>query len=123
MVLLERVDRKPAGFITITDIPTGKTLFEGNVRSCVHCGFIWTYRPGSGILRGFCKNCVGHLCGKPKCFNCYPKEQQIEDIEAIARGNRAAIEAAVRQQNLREQIHQYLKKKRRVGEDRRLMSN
>lgn len=123
MVMLERVDRHPAGIITITDRETGNIVREGMLRTCVHCGFIWTHRPGSGILRGFCQNCSGFSCGKQQCWNCYPKEQQIEDLEAVARRNRASIEAAVRQQNLREQVSQYLRKKRRVGEDRRLMSN
>lgn len=123
MVMLERADRHETGIITITDRVTGKMISEGNVRTCCHCGFIWKHKPGSGILRGYCQKCDAFSCGKQSCWDCYPKEQQIEDMEAVVRGNRASIEAAVRRQNHREQIYQYLTKKRRVGEDRRLMSN
>lgn len=114
MVYLRHVDRRPAGFITVTGLD-GKTLFEGGLRQCIHCQFTWTHKPGSGIVRGFCLLCGGHVCGKPQCDTCYHKEKQIEDTEAIARGNRASINAAVRRQALREQIAGYLKKKPRKG--------
>lgn len=92
------------GLILVTDIQSGKTLFEGYVRQCVHCQNTWTYRPGSGIARGFCRRCSGHTCGQPKCETCYHKEKRIEDMEAIYLMNKRAIEAAVRQQILREAI-------------------
>ena len=104
MTLLHQVARREAGYLLITDKITGKTLFEAGLRQCVHCQYTWQYRTGSGLLRGFCRNCMGHTCGRAACDNCYHKEQQIEDIEAVVLMNRHAIEAAIRQQALREQI-------------------
>lgn len=40
---------------------------EGEQRQCVHCQFCWTYRPGSGITRGYCLRHDGWLCGRPEC--------------------------------------------------------
>src|SRR5262249_2008331 len=40
---------------------------EGEGRQCVHCQFMWEYRPGSGIRRGFCLRCNGWLCGREVC--------------------------------------------------------
>lgn len=92
------------GVLTITDIDTGERLFEGYLRQCMHCQYTWTYKPGSGIRRGFCVNCNGFICGKPRCDTCYHKEKQVEDLEAIYLKNKRAIEAAVRQHDLRELI-------------------
>ncbi len=92
------------GLLTVTDFHSGKTLFEGYLRQCVHCQYTWTYKPGSGTRRGFCVVCNGFICGKPRCDTCYHKEKQIEDIEAIFLANKKAIEAAVRQHDLRELI-------------------
>ncbi len=90
----------------------GKVIFESFVRQCIHCQYTWTHKPGSGILRGFCKRCNGSLCGRDRCFTCYHKEKQIEDLEAIGWANKRAIEAAVRHLQLREDIYSYLSKKR-----------
>lgn len=104
MVMLRTVDRRPAGFLTVVDSLTGKVLMEAGLRQCVHCQYTWTYRPGSGILRGFCFRCDGHTCGGVACMDCYPKEQRVDDMEAVAWQNRRAIEAAVRVNNLRETL-------------------
>lgn len=101
VVLLQFGTRdQSAGDILVIDTVNGKQLFEGTLRQCVHCQFTWTYQPGSGQRRGFCRRCNGHLCGKRACLaNCYHYEQRVEDIENIALGNRKAIEAAVRRQS------------------------
>ncbi len=105
MVLLRHGrERDSQGIIIVTCLDTGKTLYEGYVRQCIHCQYTWEYKPGSGIERGFCTNCDGHTCGRVACDSCYHKEKRIEDMEALERMNRAAIEAAVRQQELRELI-------------------
>lgn len=111
MVLLQHVSRRPHGFHTLVDRDDGKRLWEGEVKQCIHCQYTWPHVPGSGRLFGFCMKCNGLTCGKDKCDTCYHNEKQIEDIEALARRNRASIEAAVRQQALREQIYTYLRKK------------
>jgi hypothetical protein len=103
-LLKNGLQQSSQGILLITDIESGKTLFEGYLRQCIHCQNTWTYTPGSGIQRGFCKRCNGHLCGRSQCDTCYHKEKQIEDIEAIYRRNRAAIEAGVRQRILWEAI-------------------
>lgn len=110
MTLLQRVSNRPHGFLTITDVD-GKLLFESEVKQCVHCQYTWRHVPGSGRLFGFCMKCNAWTCGKVKCDTCYHKEKYIEDLEAVARRNKASIEAAVRQQDLRERIYTYLKKK------------
>src|SRR3990167_2127897 len=89
--------RAAKGFLTLTDRETGAKLFEGDMRQCCHCQAIWTHKPGSGKLRGFCGRCHGHLCGKRTCMtNCYPAEQQLDDSEAVYFRNKRAIEAAYR---------------------------
>ncbi len=94
------VDRQSAGEILILDRETGKRLFEGPLRQCIHCQFTWIYRPGSGYLSGWCRNCNGFICSeKASCMNCYHKEQRVEDIEDIAFANKRSIEAAVRRRN------------------------
>jgi hypothetical protein len=40
---------------------------EGEGRQCVHCGYSWEYRPGSGIPRGYCLKCDGYLCARHEC--------------------------------------------------------
>ena len=109
MVMLKEVSRRPAGFILVTDIDTGKRIFEGEVRQCIHCQYTWRHVPGSGVRRGWCMRCNGFTCGRARCDTCYHKEKQIEDMEAVGRRNRAAINALVRQQALRERIHQFLR--------------
>lgn len=104
MVLLHNVSHHPIGELLVTDRFDGKVLDEGYLRQCVHCQYTWTHRPGSGILRGFCMNCMGHTCGRKACDTCYPKEQRIEDMEAVYLRNKHAVEAAVRIQALRERL-------------------
>ena len=97
--------RAAKGIITYTDLQDGKKLFEGDMRQCVHCQMIWTYKPGSGKLRGFCGKCNGHVCGKKACMEgCYPAEQRIEDAEAIFFRNKRVIEAAIQRQNWLESL-------------------
>jgi len=105
VVYLQQVSRQNAGEVLWTSLADGNKLFEGFVRQCKHCQFTWTYKPGSGRVASYCKNCDGFICHKPSCQNfCYPAEQFVEDVEAIERGNRAAIEALVRKQQWREAI-------------------
>ena len=107
MTFLQHVlpGRAAKGFILYTDQLDGTKLFEGDLRQCCHCQKIWTYKPGSGILRGFCQKCNGHVCGKHTCMTfCYPAEQQLDDLEALERRNRRAIEAAVRHRTWLESI-------------------
>ena len=40
---------------------------EGETHMCVHCQTMWTYKPGSGIQRGYCLNCGGFICGRQEC--------------------------------------------------------
>lgn len=60
----------------------GGELVEGATLSCCHCQHTWILKKGSGKVRGFCTNCMGYTCGNPKCFECVPSEQRIENIEA-----------------------------------------
>jgi hypothetical protein len=102
--MLKQVSRQSAGEIRVLDRETGKLLFEGSLRQCIHCQFTWTYRQGSGHLSGFCFKCNGFICHKLACQECYHKERRVEDIENVAFRNKQAIEAAVRQQAWRERV-------------------
>lgn len=56
---------------------------------CAHCNSTWVTRSGSGIERGFCFACNGHLCGAPGCFTHPDRLSEnrwaFEMIEPIAR--------------------------------------
>lgn len=55
---------RASGFALTGD---GKTvLYE--MRQCVHCEYMWEYKPGSGITRGFCMSCHGLLCMRAECI-------------------------------------------------------
>ncbi len=109
VILKHGLERHSQGTLLITDLHSGEKLFEGYVRQCVHCQNTWTYRPGSGIRRAMCDRCNGHTCGRPSCDTCYHKERRIEDLEALGRMNRAAIEALVRHIELQERIDDAVK--------------
>ena len=106
MTLLKVTAPKNAGRYTLTDRFTGELLYESDLLQCGHCQHTWRYRVGSGILRGFCRVCMRHRCMRPGCpEKCYTFEQRTQDLEDIERRNRGSIEAAVRQQELREHIY------------------
>ena len=69
---------KPAGFIVIDGVTVADTL------QCVHCQAHWVPMKGSGIVRGFCMNCMGPVCGK-KCATCTPIKKRIEQAEKRGR--------------------------------------
>lgn len=69
-----------AGLIVVSDPGSDKPMLEAKTLQCVHCGGHWIPRPGSGILRGFCMNCSGPICG-PGCAKCVPTEQYLENME------------------------------------------
>jgi hypothetical protein len=56
----------PAGYFE-TATEQGQRV-EGETRQCCHCQFIWEYKPGSGIRRGWCLKHNGFLCGREECF-------------------------------------------------------
>jgi len=62
------------GAIIIDGIQTASTL------CCVHCGAHWVPQPGSGTVRGFCRNCMGPVCG-PRCRECVPMGKWLDTIE------------------------------------------
>lgn len=67
---------RAAGLVTVF----GDTVSEVPTLRCVHCGGHWMIRPGSGITRGFCQNCMGPVCG-PGCADCVPVELYLENVE------------------------------------------
>ena len=40
---------------------------EGESRQCIHCLYVWEYKPGSGDRRGWCLKHNGFLCARPEC--------------------------------------------------------
>ena len=92
------------GIEIVTNIDTGKTVFESDLHQCCHCQHTWRYQPGSGIRRGFCYRCNGVTCGQGACDTCYPHEQQLEDLEAIGNRTKRMIEARIRQLAQRERL-------------------
>jgi hypothetical protein len=73
--------RRPAGFVFDDRGEAGET------RQCVHCGKHWhsslrvklPHEPK--VVRGFCMNCNGHVCGDPGCIDCVAAEAKLEIIE------------------------------------------
>lgn len=56
---------------------------------CAHCHVAWQTMPGSGIERGWCLACNGHLCGNRECFT-HPDRKadfrwMFEQLEPISR--------------------------------------
>lgn len=68
------------GLLTISDPGSDRPLLEVGTLQCVHCGQVWFPRPGSGRVRGFCRLCMGPVCG-PGCAACVPNEVYLENIE------------------------------------------
>lgn len=68
--------------------PSGAILVDGqqvaDTVQCVHCGGHFVMRKGSGITRGWCRNCNGLVCG-PQCGACLPFEQWLDQAEAKGR--------------------------------------
>jgi hypothetical protein len=64
--------------------PHGGIIIEGqtvaDTLQCVHCGAHWVPQKGSGKIRGFCKRCMGPVCG-PGCARCVPHEKWLEMVE------------------------------------------
>ncbi len=77
--MAEHTVLRPAGYVKITH-PEG-AIFEADTLQCVHCGSHWQVSPGSRKIRGFCSRCNGPVCG-PKCKECVPHEQQLENMES-----------------------------------------
>ena len=67
--------RKPSGYIIVDGIEVARTL------ECCHGGEVFVSIRGSGTLRGFCRNCMGETCGKPKCHECVPFERKVNAFE------------------------------------------
>ncbi|KKM94628.1 hypothetical protein LCGC14_1196420 [marine sediment metagenome] len=57
-------------------------MVEHETLQCVHCQRHWVKQPGSGNKRGFCRNCMGPLCGDEKCGPCIPFEKKLDLYEA-----------------------------------------
>lgn len=68
--------RKPAGAILLDGQVVADTL------QCVHCNAHWIPQPGSGIVRGFCRNCMGPVCSAA-CAACVPFERKLDLAEQI----------------------------------------
>ena len=68
------------GYMIIID-PDAKTPVERDTFQCCHCSKNVIVRPGSGIERGFCNNCMRPHCGGPKCWDCAPFERKLEEWE------------------------------------------
>lgn len=72
--------RRDAGYAVLIDPGADKPILETKTLQCKHCGGHFVPRPGSGIVRGFCMNCNGPICG-PGCAECVPTEVLLENYE------------------------------------------
>ena len=70
--------RKEASVIQLTE--DGSTILEVGMVMCCHCGGHFERESGSGIVRGFCMNCNGHVCG-PGCAECVNYEKQLDMLD------------------------------------------
>jgi hypothetical protein len=57
---------KPAGYFVQGTHADGRTV-TGETRQCVHCTYVWEYKPGSGTKRGYCLHCHGLICMRGEC--------------------------------------------------------
>jgi hypothetical protein len=71
---------RPHGTIIVCDVDGKET--QADSLQCVHCGAHWVVVKGSGIRRGFCRNCMGPTCGADACCTCIPLEKKLEMVEA-----------------------------------------
>ncbi len=71
---------------TVTETPyEGGPVVTTDLVCCVHCGFMWAFRPGSGIRRGFCQRCNGFVCGREFCVTrgcAHWRQHDIDNVEA-----------------------------------------
>ncbi len=104
MTLLRHTDPKFKGNLLVVDRFDGMRVDEGDLRQCAHCQRLWTFRMGSGFLRGYCFKCMGHLCGQRACMDCYPAEQRVEDSEEMFKNSKQAFEAVIRHRNWLEKV-------------------
>ena len=63
--------KKPSGVFLMDGIEVAHTL------QCCHGGEHFVSIKGSGIRRGFCRNCQMVTCGKPECDPCVPWEEKL----------------------------------------------
>lgn len=68
------------GIVTYSDPGSDRAILEVSTLQCCHCGGHWIPKPGSGIVRGWCMNCNGPVCG-PGCADCVPTEVLLESME------------------------------------------
>lgn len=75
---------RPHGFFLETK-DSGKQIWQDSVQCC-HCG---KHHPWSPRRDGFgwCMRCSDWICPGPKCIECIPIEQQLEN-KAAGRGFR-----------------------------------
>lgn len=79
---------RPMEDMTAASKPSGGILVDGqhvaDTVQCVHCNAHFVMRKGSGVERGWCRNCNGMVCGR-KCAKCVPFEKKLDQAEAAAR--------------------------------------
>jgi hypothetical protein len=71
---------KECGLAIFSDPGADRPLKEIATAQCVHCGGHFPICPNSGIIRGYCQNCAGPVCG-PSCADCVPVEQLLDNLE------------------------------------------
>lgn len=85
------------------------TIVKGGVVSgftdhCLHCGYHFEVKPGSGVRRGWCGYCKGPTCGKEECDVCVPFEVKLDFEEGrINDFNRIYLDAWKEVQRIRSQ--------------------
>lgn len=90
-----RLWHKEDGAFFFTDQDTKETTQYQSLQ-CKHCGGHWQLQPGSGKIRGWCKNCEGPLCGEKKCMSeCKHHMQWVEEEEAKAIAEQGQREALI----------------------------
>lgn len=73
--------KKPSGTLIQVDTATGRE-YQSDTLKCIHCQRTWVHRPGSGKIRGFCRNCNGPICSPECAETCVHFEQRLENLEA-----------------------------------------
>lgn len=77
-------DHLRIGVLTTTPHDSDKATTQDLV-CCIHCGYVWTWQPGSGRQRGWCMKCNGLLCGRRVC-RARPCQHWLHGIDNLEAG-------------------------------------
>lgn len=90
IILPSKPDYTVGGHVVIK---TEEGTTEHHTAQCIHCGYQWAVKPGSGFKRGWCPDCKDIVCGASQCMKvCAPFMARLELSEALNGGDTGEIQ-------------------------------